>query len=412
MVSRRWLTRLCATTLVVLTAAACGGGADRASVNAEGVGDTVVRVGTLSDQTGPSAGTQVPWLHGLQSVVTRTNEAGGVAGRKIELVSEDEKTDVSVGLPLYKKLVSQTPVVAILGVNGSSIQASILPVIDRDKMPVISGQATIRDMVRPVKPTFFGIAPTYADQTDVILAHGRKLTGVASPRIAVVNNGSASGVEIEKLVASRATSGFTYVGSQVLEPAATSADAQVQSLIGLAPDYVLFHGSSAGANLMGRAQQKFGSHLRVIGIAPSGGPAAYQGVDPEFGNLFQSVQWATPASVREQGTEGLIAAAEKAGFGGEVNSPDFVAGYVAGLVLVDALATAGTDLSRASFVGAMGSVDGLSTGGLTADISFSPTKHVGAQLLRPLTYDYGSGTFTAEGAFADYAGSLSNEYMS
>jgi branched-chain amino acid transport system substrate-binding protein len=399
---------------IALTGCSGGGTAKSASSAnpaspASGVTATTINLGTISDRGGPSTAIQLPWLHGVEAAVKAANKAG-INGRKINLISEDDKSDVTVGVPAYKKLVSQTPVVGILGLNASSVQAAVIPLVAIDKIPVITGQATTKQALQPLDKYFFGLTPTYADQADVMLAYAKKRLGTKKIRIAVVDNGAASGIEVENLFKERAVNGVTYAGTVYTSQTITTADAQVQALIALKPDVIMFHGGSAQANIVLKSQEKFGAKIPMIGIAPSGGPAVFANLPESVGSLFQYVQWVTPAPTKVAGTAAMVKAAKAAGFPDEVTNPDFVSGYVAGLLIREGLTKAGSKLDRESLMEALQSIKSLNTGGLSPAIGFGPNDRAGVQQLVPLSYDYKTKTFKQLGTFAEYAKSITNEY--
>ena len=101
--------------------ASAGGGGNTATPR-EGVTKDAIKYGLIYDQTGPQTVAQTPWAHGFLTQIKKANDAGGVNGRKIEILDEDDKGEVPVGIADYKKFVSQTPVLGISGLNGSSIQ--------------------------------------------------------------------------------------------------------------------------------------------------------------------------------------------------------------------------------------------------------------------------------------------------
>jgi len=397
-----------AITAVALTGCSTG---PSTSADSPGVTADTISIGTISDQTGPTASIQLPWLHGVQSAFDKVNKDGGVNGRKIDLLSEDDKYDVAIGQPAFKKLVSQTPTAAIMGLNTSNVQAAITPLLKQSAIPLLSGQATIKEAVSPINPYFFGLTPTYADQVDVILDYAAKRVDKKNFTVAVIDNGTASGLEVEDLVKERAVDGIKYAGAVVIEAGAASVDAQLQTIIGYHPDVIVFHGTSSAVNLIARAQEKFGTHYPLIGIAPSGGPSAFAGVTPEFGNLYEYVQWATPFPIKVKGTDDMVAAAKAAGFDKETNNPDFVAGYAGGLVMAQAIKDAGDDPTRKSIRDALEKLDDFSTGGLTPNVSFGPKDHVGVQSLVPLKWDYSTSAFEAIGSYEDYTDAITNEYQ-
>jgi branched-chain amino acid transport system substrate-binding protein len=243
------------------------------------------------------------------------------------------------------------------------------------------------------------------------MAHGLERAGRATARVAVVDNGAATGIEVENLVQQRSVDGIQYAGAVAFPPTETTGDAVLQKLISMQPDFIVYHGGAGNVNLLMKAQQKFGTSIPVVGITPSGGRAAFQGLDPAVGNLFDFVQWSTPSTVSVPGTAQMLADAKAAGFGDQdTTAATFTQGYVAGMVLEKALQGAGDNPTRESFRSALEGIGTLATNGLSADIAYSANNHGGATGLRPMVYDYPSQTYQALGDFSDYEKFVTNEY--
>jgi branched-chain amino acid transport system substrate-binding protein len=409
--TRPCLGLVLAVAAVGALAAGCGDASGGGANQQEGVTAKTIKVGSISDITGPSAAIQGPWLHGLQASIKAANQSGGVAGRQIELLSEDDKYDAGVGLAAYKKLVSQTPVIGIAFSGSSNVAAAILPRFKRDKVPIFGGFATAKQAETPFNPYFFALAPTYADQADVLMGYAKELLKKDAPRVAVIQNGTVSGPEFVGLVKSRAGNGNAFAGSVVLPPTATSADAQVQKLVGMKPDFIAFHGSGSGANLVLRAEEKLGASIPMIGLVPSGGPVAFKGIAPKVGSKYEYLTAFTPSTTQVPGTPEMVAAAKAAGYGAETSNPDFVNGYVAGETLVHGLKNAGDELDREGLRKGLEKLASLDTGGLSATITYGSTDHVGPQALRPAKWDYNRKIVTPIGNYEDYQRFITNEYV-
>ncbi|WP_141004681.1 ABC transporter substrate-binding protein [Nocardioides humi] len=407
--SKRFWTGAFAAVAAAASLTACGGGSGGA--NNEGVSKDEVTIGVMVDGSGPTASDQLPWQHGFEAYVKRLNDAGGVDGRKVKVVVKDDKFDAAVGVTAYKSLESQTPSLAIFGLGSGGPQSAVAPLAAKDEIPVVTGLLTTKESLVPFNPYVFGMAPSYADQVDVILAHGKEKVGSDTPRVAVVDNGAATGIEVEELVEERAVEGVEYAGAVAFPPTETTGDAIVQKLISMKPDFVVYHGGAGNVNLLMKAQAKFGTEMPVIGITPTGSYAAYQGLDPEVGNLFEFVQWSTPSTLEVEGTKQLLEDAEAAGFGeDDISASTFTQGYVAGMVLEEALKGAGDDPTRESFRDALEGISDLDTLGLSSSIRYSAENHGGASGLRPMKYDYATETFETLGEFSDYEGFIVHQY--
>jgi branched-chain amino acid transport system substrate-binding protein len=411
-----------AALIALLAAGVVACGADRPSENAsgggnasnpkEGVTASEVDIGVIADLTGPTAVTQVPFTDGIKTQVEAANAAGGINGRKIKLLLEDEKYEVPTGLAAYKKLVSQTPALGIIGLNNSSLQVAAIKQVATNKVPVFGAEATTKQALTPFNPYFFAMQCSYADQADVAVPYMAEKTGKSSPNVATVALDVESGYEWSDLIKARVQKiGGKYLGHTAVAPTATEADAQIQKIAKQKPDFIAIHGSSNTAAIVLKAMQKFDVKVPVIGIFATGGRAAYEAVDPEFGKLFESVNCYTPSSIDAEGTADMLAKAKQYGFEKSSASTDFVNGYVVGQVLVEALKAAGKNPTRESFKKGLESLNDLSTGGLSENVTFGPDDHAGIQTVRPYTYDYASKAYKAVGEYTDYADDISNEYI-
>ena len=130
-----------------------------------------VKIGVIADLTGPTAAVQVPFTEGIKTQVEAANAAGGINGRKITLLMEDEKYEVPTGLAAYKKLVSQTPALGIIGLNNSSLQVAAIKQVATNKVPVFGAEATTKQAINPFNPYFFAMQCSYADQADVAVPY-------------------------------------------------------------------------------------------------------------------------------------------------------------------------------------------------------------------------------------------------
>jgi len=74
--------------------------------------------------------------------VDELNATGGVLGKKIELIYEDDRSTPGEAATVVQKLISRDKVVAILGevASGRSLEAA--PICQKNKIPQISPSST------------------------------------------------------------------------------------------------------------------------------------------------------------------------------------------------------------------------------------------------------------------------------
>lgn len=138
------LHRIAAGVAVVATAllgtAACGGSGGGTGGSAGGGGGDI-KVGFFSPQTGPSAADGQSALAGAELAVKQANDAGGVDGRKISLISYDDGSDPKQGASIATKLVTQDRVVAAVSGSYSPQTLAAAAIFQRNKVPMVSAYA-------------------------------------------------------------------------------------------------------------------------------------------------------------------------------------------------------------------------------------------------------------------------------
>jgi len=84
-----------------------------------------IKIGLLEPYTGVYAGPAENETHGFEMAAEAWNKRGGVMGRKIELVKEDEQNDAGVAAQKARKLVNQDKVAALVGTVSSGVSLSV-----------------------------------------------------------------------------------------------------------------------------------------------------------------------------------------------------------------------------------------------------------------------------------------------
>jgi len=87
-------------------------------------GETI-RIGTLTPLTGAGGPYGPTMVKAVMAVAAQINAAGGVLGRQIEIISEDDQTNPDAGVRAARKLIDVDKVVAILGTWASSVTTAV-----------------------------------------------------------------------------------------------------------------------------------------------------------------------------------------------------------------------------------------------------------------------------------------------
>jgi branched-chain amino acid transport system substrate-binding protein len=101
-----------------------------------------IKIGEYASLTGKEAGFGQTSHHGVTLAVEEINAAGGILGRPLELVYEDDQTKPGESATAVKKLISRDKVVALIGEVSSSRSLEAAPIAQGAKIPMIAPAAT------------------------------------------------------------------------------------------------------------------------------------------------------------------------------------------------------------------------------------------------------------------------------
>lgn len=126
------------TLIAVILAAAlltgCGGSAPKA--------DDVIKIGHAVALTGDSSMWGQAEKNALEMEIEKINKAGGVLGKKLQLIAYDTRADATEAVNVTKRLVSQDKVSAIIGPGQSGVAIAMTSVTEPGKVPFLATTAT------------------------------------------------------------------------------------------------------------------------------------------------------------------------------------------------------------------------------------------------------------------------------
>ncbi|HUZ08442.1 MAG TPA: ABC transporter substrate-binding protein [Candidatus Paceibacterota bacterium] len=102
----------------------------------------VIKVGEFASLTGSEATFGQSSHKGTALAIADINAAGGVLGKKIQLLTEDDQSQAGQPATVVRKLISSDGVVAILGEVASSRSLEAAPICQENKIPMISPAST------------------------------------------------------------------------------------------------------------------------------------------------------------------------------------------------------------------------------------------------------------------------------
>src|SRR5262245_32485226 len=109
-------------------------------------------IGLTGAMTGPSAGTLGPAVEGLRIYVERLNAAGGINGKAVRLILQDDQSEPSKAAANAKKLLTQDNVILLINSSLSSTYAPVLNDARRAQVPVLFVGSVCPKEVLPPAP--------------------------------------------------------------------------------------------------------------------------------------------------------------------------------------------------------------------------------------------------------------------
>jgi branched-chain amino acid transport system substrate-binding protein len=161
-----------------------------------------IRVGASISQTGPYAAPGQNQLRGYRLCVKHTNEKGGVLGRKLELVVEDDQSQPATAARIYEKLITQDRADAILGPYASPITEAVADVNEKHRMPMVATQGATTSTYRKGRKYVFMVpspAEVYLEGVvDMAATRGLKTIAVIGEDMLFAKAVAQGAVELAK----------------------------------------------------------------------------------------------------------------------------------------------------------------------------------------------------------------------
>jgi branched-chain amino acid transport system substrate-binding protein len=109
---------------------------------------STVKIGTFGPFTGPAAGLGLEAKKGIEFAVGEFNAAGGIGGKKIELVSYDDRANRAEAVSVVRKMIENDGVQAIVGGSLSLTSIAAAPVINDAKIPMVAAYSNAVGVVK------------------------------------------------------------------------------------------------------------------------------------------------------------------------------------------------------------------------------------------------------------------------
>lgn len=346
-----------AATAALLTTAACSGGGGGGEGDTTGVTADTIKLGTTQPLTGPAAAGYSRVSKAMDNWFKYVNDNGGIHGRNVELVIEDDGYNPANTVTKTKQLVQKDKVFALVGALGTPTHTKVLDFIRQNKVPdlfVASGSAAFN--APETAPYTFGWPLDYIREGKIMGAYAKDeladKTYCSFGQADDLGADGAKGVERGLGESLKATETYNLASKDVQGDLATSigklkaAGCEVVFSFSIPP-------ITSGALQVGAALN-FKPQWVVASIG--GDPAALKGAMADKFGLTEGIittQWLAPVDDAENSWTKLFTKIT------EKYSPDLTYdftmeyGYALAYTATQALLAAGEDLTRESLIEAI-----------------------------------------------------------
>jgi branched-chain amino acid transport system substrate-binding protein len=367
---------------VGLLAALLGGNAA-----AQGITASTVTLGQSAPLSGSNQELGQDIRNGALAYFKKINDAGGVNGRRIELVTLDDANDVKRAGENTQKLIEEQHVFALFGYASATLSRPALPFVQQHKMPFIH-PFTGADPMRVFDKLVYNIRASYADELEKIVDHFAPL-GVK--RFAIVYYDDVVGRENLAAVdrALKKRSYETVSKAALKDRAKPDIEAGLKEIAKGSPDVVIL-------TTLYKASADFIKLANKAGLGAQMASNSFPGASPlakELGKEGPGVIVATVVPPFSQASMPIVAeyrAAMEKFSGKKEFSFTSLESYIGAKVLVEGLRRAGPKPTRESFMHALDGLSSYDVGGYT--VSYSANDHSGSSFVE-LTVISKEGTF-------------------
>lgn len=366
-------------TAKLVGVALAAGLAPQAMADTQGVSDSEIVLGSVNDLSGIFAAVGVPAVNGANLRFDEANANGGVHGRQIRFVVEDNGYQIPRAMQGYNKLLNRDQVFAMLLSLGTPMNIAGFKLLDPKGIPNISPLTAARQMLQdPVDNKFIGFS-SYYDQVQAgvsYLAEEFDAKEVCSMYIP-----SDFGKEIKEGSADIAADlGLRFAAETTHKPDELDFVGSLTKLKAEGCDVVTMAlGVRQGITVVGTAKKlgwtdvKFlntsAGFLEVVAAVPGG----------VTDGLYAAAGWADLIARVDDEVPAKFMADYEAKFGQPAGGFAML-GYSAANTVVNALEAAGPELTHESFIKGMESLDFFDA--LTdTQITYGPDDHRGADVI-------------------------------
>lgn len=350
-----------------------------------------IKIGVIGAFSGPSAEMGTPMRKGIEMAVKEINDAGGIEGRKLEIVAYDDEANASKNATLVRRAIDTDKVAAILAAPSTGTSIATVKVVREMEVPHIVPIAQSPEVLEPFTPYSFRISATSTVDIERLITYTKSKNW---RKVAIVHDTDAYGLSGEKILKEAIpAAGLEIVANEGHKTGATDLTAQALAVKQAKPDVVILWNLGADAALFAKSLKNSGAQIPLLaGRGLFFNVYTQMGGDAVEGTIATGALDFSRSDVKEWHDKFMA-------FGGSEGGIDFAAlGYDATKLLGDAFKRSGAANAEdhKKLRDAIEATKDFKciTGYKDAKISFGPNNHEGADIKNSVVQVVKNGKWT------------------
>jgi branched-chain amino acid transport system substrate-binding protein len=220
-----------------------------------------IRIGVVLSISGWGGFIGTPEKEAMIVVAEEVNRKGGVFGRQIELLIEDDKSNPTTAVIATTKLVRDMNVCMVLGPSITDSGMAMMPILEKEEVPFpVSGP-----VITPYKKWVFNVTPRDTINSAQVLEYAA--TGLGAKRIAVIHDTANFGMTGWKVFQEeiRKYPGASIVVEEKFDTTDTTVVPQLSNIKAANPDVLIIQTPGAQAAVVAKGYKQLGLKMTVTG---------------------------------------------------------------------------------------------------------------------------------------------------
>lgn len=346
-----------------------------AADSVRGVTDTEIVIGTITDLSGVTAVQGVNNSDAVRMAFDEVNAKGGVYGRKIKYIVEDNQYQVPRAVQAMNKLLNNDRVFLTIDDGGTPMNDANMPAQFAKNVPNMFPLTAARSMYQPYNKLKFGQFASYYDQMRAAVKYFHEKEGRKAFCVSYQDSDFGKDV-LAGVVDETKALGLNVVATTAHRPTDTDFNAPMEKLHDAGCDIVMLGTIVRDTNIIIQTARKMNWKVDLVGQFASydTAVASLPGGATEGTYCMTPALYAYPDDPRPAVQD--FAKRYKARFGREPNFHGEV-GYTAAHLVILGLQNAGKNLTVDSFINGMESIHNYKDI-FGTELSFGPNQHHGS----------------------------------